>query len=181
MFKRQKQAGFTIVELLIVIVVIGILAAITIVAFNGVTTKAENTKTVNAVAAYSKAIAGYAAVNSAYPNFAYPCLGPSGTNCGNVTDNTGACNFIGGTNYSGSFDTAIKTIASALPGASTQSMNCGGKSYGGAFYGSTDGKAATITYFLKGNVPCPSVSGLSSAGDYRNGDTTVCYNNLPTL
>lgn len=32
---RKKQTGFTIVELLIVIVVIGILAAITIIAFNG--------------------------------------------------------------------------------------------------------------------------------------------------
>lgn len=38
-----KQTGFTIVELLIVIVVIGILAAITIVAFNGVQTRANNT------------------------------------------------------------------------------------------------------------------------------------------
>jgi prepilin-type N-terminal cleavage/methylation domain-containing protein len=37
-----KQAGFTIVELLIVIVVIGILAAITIVAFNGVQAKARD-------------------------------------------------------------------------------------------------------------------------------------------
>ena len=37
---RQKN-GFTIVELLIVIVVIGILAAITIVAFNGVQKKAR--------------------------------------------------------------------------------------------------------------------------------------------
>jgi len=36
-----KQRGFTIVELLIVIVVIGILAAITIVAFNGVSNRAK--------------------------------------------------------------------------------------------------------------------------------------------
>lgn len=39
---KQKQAGFTIVELLIVIVVIGILAAITIVAFNGVQGRAHD-------------------------------------------------------------------------------------------------------------------------------------------
>jgi len=38
---RTKAQGFTIVELLIVIVVIGILAAITIVAYNGVTEKAR--------------------------------------------------------------------------------------------------------------------------------------------
>lgn len=36
MWARQTQHGFTIVELLIVIVVIGILAAITIVSFNGI-------------------------------------------------------------------------------------------------------------------------------------------------
>lgn len=38
---RQKQTGFTIVELLIVIVVIAILAAIIIVAFNGVQNRAK--------------------------------------------------------------------------------------------------------------------------------------------
>lgn len=37
---RQTQAGFTIVELLIVIVIIGILAAISIVAYTGITQKA---------------------------------------------------------------------------------------------------------------------------------------------
>jgi type IV pilus assembly protein PilA len=39
--KQKRQSGFTIVELLIVIVVIGILAAITIVSYNGVTAKAN--------------------------------------------------------------------------------------------------------------------------------------------
>lgn len=38
---KLKQSGFTIVELLVVIVVIGILAAISIVAYNGVTANAE--------------------------------------------------------------------------------------------------------------------------------------------
>lgn len=42
-FKRQSQRGFTIVELLIVIVVIGILASITIVAFNGIQNRAHDT------------------------------------------------------------------------------------------------------------------------------------------
>jgi prepilin-type N-terminal cleavage/methylation domain-containing protein len=51
--KINYQRGFTIVELLIVIVVIGILAAITIVAYNGVQTKA---KTTSAVAAANTAM-----------------------------------------------------------------------------------------------------------------------------
>ena len=41
---KQNSNGFTIVELLIVIVVIGILAAITIVAFNGVQARATDTR-----------------------------------------------------------------------------------------------------------------------------------------
>lgn len=42
-FLGKKNAAFTIVELLIVVVVIGILATITVVVYNGVTTGAQDT------------------------------------------------------------------------------------------------------------------------------------------
>lgn len=53
---KNKQTGFTIVELLIVIVVIGILAAITIVAYNGIQAKARDTRRRNDVAQIVQAI-----------------------------------------------------------------------------------------------------------------------------
>ena len=62
-----KERGFTIVELLIVIVVIAILAAITIVAYNGVQQKAKTTQAqTNAVQA-QKVAEAYNADNSTYP------------------------------------------------------------------------------------------------------------------
>ena len=57
----QKQKGFTIVELLIVIVVIAILAAITIVAFNGIQQRARNSQIIQGVTTYEKAIRLYQA------------------------------------------------------------------------------------------------------------------------
>ena len=50
-----RQRGFTIVELLIVIVVIAILAAITIVAYNGIQTRAAATQVVSGVRYVDKA------------------------------------------------------------------------------------------------------------------------------
>lgn len=63
-----KQArGFTIVELLIVVVVIAILAAITIVSYNGVTTRAKTSSAMTAAESVAKSVELYNAQNSTYP------------------------------------------------------------------------------------------------------------------
>ena len=65
----QKQTGFTIVELLIVVVVIAILAAITIVAYNGIQTRARDSSRETAVRSIRTALEMYQAENDGlYPN-----------------------------------------------------------------------------------------------------------------
>lgn len=61
---RQKQTGFTIVELLIVVVVIAILAAITIVAYNGITNRAKQSAVASLATQVQKKLSIYAAVNN---------------------------------------------------------------------------------------------------------------------
>ena len=60
----KNSQGFTIVELLIVIVVIAILAAITIVAYNGVSNRAKASAAQSAASQASKKVAAYAVTNS---------------------------------------------------------------------------------------------------------------------
>ena len=63
----KDQKGFTIVELLIVIVVIGILAAITIVAFNGVQNRGRTSSAESAANTIIKKAEAANAITSTYP------------------------------------------------------------------------------------------------------------------
>src|SRR5665647_1797967 len=67
MWVKTKQHGFTIVELLIVIVVIGILAAITIVAYSGIQTRARDAIRKEDVTTITKAMELYYVDNGSYP------------------------------------------------------------------------------------------------------------------
>ena len=64
----MKQKGFTIVELLIVIVVIGILAAITIVAYNGIQNRAHDTSIQNDLRNYATKVREYQAIYGTLPD-----------------------------------------------------------------------------------------------------------------
>lgn len=68
--KYNKQQGFTIVELLVVIVVIGILAAITVVSYTGITTKANTAANQQNASSVQSAVATKFAESSAYPAWA---------------------------------------------------------------------------------------------------------------
>ena len=65
---RSSQKGFTIVELLIVIVVIGILAAIVIVAYNGVQSRARDVERKSEISTFEKKLGVFYATNNYYPN-----------------------------------------------------------------------------------------------------------------
>ena len=67
MTRNIKSKGFTIVELLIVIVVIAILAAITIVAYNGIQSRARNSAAQSAAETMQKKIEAFNSVTGAYP------------------------------------------------------------------------------------------------------------------
>lgn len=79
--KQRKEQGFTIVELLIVIVVIGILAGLVITTYNGIQQKARNTERTTDLKTFQSQLEAYYATNGRYPT--NTDLG--GTSASNVT------------------------------------------------------------------------------------------------
>src|SRR5690606_30387203 len=63
----QKQKGFTIVELLIVIVIIGILATLVIVTFSGIQQRARDTQRQTDINAIQSSVEAYYAQTGSYP------------------------------------------------------------------------------------------------------------------
>ncbi len=81
--------GFTIVELLIVVVVIGILAAIVIVVYGNITSSAKDTRLLDRGKKISKAIELYYVDRGYYPPIQDATGSESG--CGSLTENWGHC------------------------------------------------------------------------------------------
>ena len=88
---KTNKSGFTIVELLIVVVVIAILAAITIVAYNGIQQNSRYSVMKSDIATYNKAILMYQAK---YGNYPYNNAGPAGNVSGRTLNISGLNEFL---------------------------------------------------------------------------------------
>lgn len=70
MVSLKKQKGFTLVELLIVIIIIGILATLVIVTFNGVQAKARDSQRQTDIGAVDSHLEAFYAEHGWYPTLA---------------------------------------------------------------------------------------------------------------
>jgi prepilin-type N-terminal cleavage/methylation domain-containing protein len=200
----RSRRGFTIVELLIVIVVIGILAAITVVAYNGIQQRAQNTQRVTAAKDWQKLITAYTSSTTSYPTSNsipyHDCLGSgyetswdgnSDEDCGwsnNIKHPSSATNTAFATigtlpNYPKTRQTLSSTIFTA--GISIRASE--------TLVDATNGNKAnypTLLYWLNGNnqdcglrpvtIPVSGGIGLSSAINSGNdGFLTQCRIALP--
>ena len=146
--RKSRTAGFTIVELLIVIVVIGILAAITITAFNGAQVRSRNALTITATKEYIKAINLYAIDNGAYPAQIGACLGTGYEYQGIV----GRCGGeTASLNENATFNSALEKYLPQRPQLSTKNLTIAtGKIRAGAYYDFISSGSARIYYILEG-------------------------------
>jgi prepilin-type N-terminal cleavage/methylation domain-containing protein len=154
----KKQAGFTIVELLIVIVVIGILAAIVIVAYSGVQNRANNSQIVTLVRAYAAAVSSYNTDKGFYPATT-SCLGtgyPGGTchaDGGAYSENNGNFNTVLLKDYLPQPPT-VRSVHSPLSG---KWVDTALYTWNNASYNPT---GASIAFAQYGTTTCPSVAGM---------------------
>lgn len=105
---HQIHHGFTIVELLIVIVVIGVLTTITIVAYNGVQDRARTVQAISGAEKYIQALGILALDTNSYP---VPAV--SGTIA--CFDGTQICNGGANQTYSTALYNAVKQHIPQLP------------------------------------------------------------------
>jgi prepilin-type N-terminal cleavage/methylation domain-containing protein len=85
------KGGFTIVELLIVVVVIGVLAAVTVVAFGNVQSRARDAGRISDLKSIAKALENHKTNTGSYPN-EVGTVNASGWEVSH--DGTGATNFL---------------------------------------------------------------------------------------
>lgn len=132
----KRNTGFTIVELLIVIVVIAILASITIVAFNGIQDRARTSKIQSDIRQVHRLIEAYNVENGFYPITSGTVLVGSSTSSVTLTDSgcgvgTSTANWVPG-------------LTTALP-QSDHNTGKGIGSLGGCYMYQSDGRSYVLS------------------------------------
>ncbi len=174
---NKKAQGFTIVELLIVIVVIAILAAISIAAYTNIQQRAKNTAIINAASQSLKMIQAYIAANGTYP------LASDGAFCMTVDSECQTdSNSDSKTSSSTTFNTRMATIGTLPKSVPAEGGRLYGVSYSYYFANrfNTEPRPAYIRYYLIGvNQQCglPGVMAYSAPVTYVTSTTGYSSDN----
>jgi prepilin-type N-terminal cleavage/methylation domain-containing protein len=173
MGNKQKPAhavsqsnGFTIVELLIVIVVIGVLAAITVVAYNGVQKRASNAQQATAAKGYAKLFKQYQTLNGGYPTES-GCLGNN--NFDTDSDGDKDCNDNGNVAVDSALLAKLSTVGTLPDVVTKQITGADGVKRGGIRFAAG---TAVIYYFLDGNDAVCDIGLRANKG--ASGDSVWC-------
>lgn len=136
-----KSRGFTIVELLIVIVIIAILAAITIVAYNGIQNRAKTSVGQSAANVLAKKSMAFYTINSIYPTYCQLVTNsvvPTGSAPAAGTAGAGTCAAGGAT---AGAESKLDSVASVTPTSSNT---------GGGYTSTVSNSNKVIGYFTCG-------------------------------
>lgn len=179
---RIRPSGFTIVELLIVIVIIGILAAITIVAYNGIQERARASSVSSALSQANKKLALYQVDNPG----AYPAdLATAGiTNSNDVSYQYSVNNSVNPATYCITATTGPTSYKASSTAMTPTSGGCAGHGVGGVAaitnLHKNPGATSTIGYGAwdgsSGNAGATSITNPTwsqSGSAYRYTWTTV--------
>lgn len=155
MHKREGTRAFTIVELLIVVVIIAILAAITLVTYNGIQQRARNAQVVSGVNTYIKVIHEYWTVYSVNPlSSGAGCLGANypSDSCWTGADGVRV--------VSATLDSRLSEFMSTKPTLATNLFSIGihNDMRAGAEY---EGNLKKIVYYLEGPGQSCGISGAT--------------------
>lgn len=175
--------GFTIVELLMVIVIIGILSTLIVVTFNGFQKRANNAQTTDAVRRYVQAILLYAQDNNDYPRTATVatttsvCLGVGyvSSSCGRKAGDP-LCNGIGTATENATYNSKLSPYLGgkfSLPSLQEVMWNSTTSCVGIGYWYAANTYNPSIWYFLSGNVTCPKFSGGTTTST-SNAEYTDC-------
>ncbi len=171
----QNSQGFTIVELLVVIVVIAILASVSVVAYNGIQDRANASKAASAVEQYAKVFQIYKVEEGEFPHsdsVNAVCLGPPNSFPSTGVFDEGSCASWGeGQGFQQHYaneeiNDALQSVITQIPSATLSTVvatsnrdgwSSPSPSYRGIIYHNYGypTKTAHIHYFLKGTQACP--------------------------
>ncbi len=177
---KKTGHGFTIVELLIVIVVIGILAAISIVSYNGISQRAENNKTIAAAEGYFKAIKMYQSEVGDVPRgWDGVCLGQdypwdfAGTSSGSNQCMSSSVSYY---MIKGNTNAELGKYISPLPQPSMKAVGDSSSWVRGVVYYHTGtGGTYRLKFPLQGNQTCPAITGETPTQNALTGGVSCTY------